>query len=243
MLARGIPQPLAEVQCTAMMEGAPLTRPRELLTYRSPASGRPNGGDDGNQLRDAARSPTSCFATRRGRTMSFLFGSQNEETQVLQKNFETVYAQLKEREKVVARLQAEAATLIANMFRGRAARKALDPALAKQAKSKRGAVAKKMAGTNIPEGADEITLLQGCFEEADGNGDGVVDFDEFCAVMEALSAQTGKRYSAMQLKAMFAKVDVDNSGTIEHSDFLNVRATHLSSLHEPSVVLLLPKDV
>lgn len=144
---------------------------------------------------------------------------------------------------VMLERQAEAATLIANMFRGRAARKALDPALAKQAKSKRGAVAKKMAGTNIPEGADEITLLQGCFEEADGNGDGVVDFDEFCAVMETLSAQTGKRYSAMQLKAMFTKVDVDNSGTIEHSDFLNVRATHLLSLHEPCIVLLLPKDV
>ena len=65
--------------------------------------------------------------------------------------------------------------------------------------------------------------MEGCFEEADVNGDGVVDFQEFCAVMNTLSQQTGKRYSTSQLSAMFAKVDKDGSGVIEHSDFINVR--------------------
>ncbi len=82
----------------------------------------------------------------------------------------------------------------------------------------------KMASTqkaDMPQlPATELDALETLFHGADANADGVVDWAEFKKVMDLLAERTGKRYNALQLRALFRIADLDGSGSIDFNELL-----------------------
>ena len=80
----------------------------------------------------------------------------------------------------------------------------------------------------------EQTALLFCHYDADG--DGVLNYDEFAAVVELVSAQTGMSLSGEHVDRCFRTADVDSSGGIDLNELLLYRATsaHRQSDHNCS---------
>ena len=53
-------------------------------------------------------------------------------------------------------------------------------------------------------------------------GNGVLDMDEFRALMEELSRKSGKHIPASQVERMFRSADTDGSGELDFQEFLDV---------------------
>lgn len=73
-------------------------------------------------------------------------------------------------------------------------------------------------------------VLQEAFRRADADGDGTIDFNEFCAA----GASIGLGVSETELRMAFARFDVNRDGTVE---FQEVR---VQSSDEVSVCLVCP---
>lgn len=71
--------------------------------------------------------------------------------------------------------------------------------------------------------SDELDRLEAIFHQVDRNGDGVVDFTEFKAVMGILGQQVGRNYNFLQLKALFRLADLDGSGSIDFNEYLHAQ--------------------
>ena len=76
----------------------------------------------------------------------------------------------------------------------------------------------------------ELDMLEVLFKNADANEDGIVDFDEFIALMDKLSETTGKRYNSLQLRALFRVADLDRSGSIDFNEFIHAQRRVRSSM-------------
>jgi Ca2+-binding EF-hand superfamily protein len=82
-------------------------------------------------------------------------------------------------------------------------------------------------------------MLEALFKNADANEDGIVDFDEFVALMGKLSETTGKRYNSLQLRALFRVADLDRSGSIDFNEFIHAQRRVRSSMGDAKTTTML----
>jgi Ca2+-binding EF-hand superfamily protein len=85
----------------------------------------------------------------------------------------------------------------------------------------------------------ELAMLEALFKNADANEDGIVDFDEFVALMGKLSETTGKRYNSLQLRALFRVADLDRSGSIDFNEFIHAQRRVRSSMGDAKTTTML----
>jgi calmodulin len=64
-----------------------------------------------------------------------------------------------------------------------------------------------------------------CFDQCDADHDGVIDYEEFVALLHNLHAEMSSR----ELKIGFREIDSDNDGAIDYEEFNAWWADHWSS--------------
>ena len=60
------------------------------------------------------------------------------------------------------------------------------------------------------------------FKKHDGDGDGVLGYSEFFALMTELAQLAGRKHDPMSLRAVFHQLDVDNSRELDFIEFLQL---------------------
>uniref|UniRef100_A0A7S0WPJ8 EF-hand domain-containing protein n=1 Tax=Chlamydomonas leiostraca TaxID=1034604 RepID=A0A7S0WPJ8_9CHLO len=75
-----------------------------------------------------------------------------------------------------------------------------------------------MAGVDEEINLDQLKLLKKIFEEADEDGSGELDIDEF---IEKLGPHLGNNLTEQQIRQLFMKIDADAGGTVDWEEFTN----------------------
>ena len=87
--------------------------------------------------------------------------------------------------------------------------------------------------------SDELREARKTFAHADSDGNGVLDFTEFCALLRKvkMSPQVGSRthearpqLTDAELRDLFERADMDGSGTIELDEFIAMQLKHRAAL-------------
>jgi calmodulin len=100
----------------------------------------------------------------------------------------------------------------------------------------RAAAAPMIQKSNRRPGVGEMAKIRECFNAYDANRDGVISKAEFSELLQ----QLGIRMPAASVDAFFALIDVDKSGTIEFSEFVDWYTT-LTELADREAHQLLEK--
>eukprot|EP00798_Chlamydomonas_sp_ICE-L_P024012 gene24012-9585_t len=73
-------------------------------------------------------------------------------------------------------------------------------------------------GVNTEINVDQLKMLKQIFDEADDDGSGELDIDEFC---EKLGPHLGGNLTRQQISQLFLKIDADAGGTVDWEEFTN----------------------